>query len=123
MVTLVAKWMAKRGREVEAIAALQELAREVRRTQEGALDYLCHAPDLGRESLPTPAPVEIVFFEVYTDERAFRRHVDGPLFRGFVERHVDLFLTTADASGKQQPFLLVEFLERKAGFIRHVASS
>lgn len=123
MFSLCSKWTIKRGEEEETgIAALADLAREVQEQEEGTLVYLVHVPDMTQPSLPTPSGLEVVFFEVYRDEQAFADHVNGAIFQQFVARYKDLFLpvtvTTQDGEKVTGPLMLVEFLERKAGFIR-----
>ena len=122
MFTLTSTWTIKRGKERPALAALRHLARRVEQDEEGTLIYLVHVPDTAQESLPTPSPLEVIFFEVYRDKAAFVAHVCGPIFKDFVAKHVDLFLSEKSACGDDvsvtKPFTTVEFLKRKAGFIR-----
>jgi quinol monooxygenase YgiN len=125
MYSLLAKWTLKHGKEKPAITALKRLAQEVQQHEEETLIYLVHLPDLVEESLPTPSNLEVVFFEVYRNKAAFLAHVNGPIFTKFVNKHIDLFLTTT-SKGKEgesivSPFVQVEFLKQKAGFIRQEA--
>lgn len=122
MFTLTSTWTIKQGKERPAIAALKRLAQQVQQGEEDTLIYLVHVPDMRLESLPTPSNLEVVFFEVYRDKAAFCVHVNGPLFKGFVAKHGNLFLSTKGVCGGgasvARPFSTVEFLERKGGFIR-----
>ncbi len=122
MYSLVAKWTIKQGKEKAAIRALTRLARQVQQREEGTLIYLIHLPDMTQDSLPTPSNLEVLFFEVYANKAAFLAHLNGPVFTRFVNLHIDLFLSTSSNSSKGRkaanPFVIVEFLKRKAGFIR-----
>jgi predicted enzyme related to lactoylglutathione lyase/quinol monooxygenase YgiN len=103
------------------LAAIEELAPKVRDGEPDTLAYLVHTPFLADErlqSLPPVVPNHLLFFEVYRDADAFLRHLHGPAFTGFVERHAALFVA---ANGK--PFTFVEFLECRAGFIRPGAAA
>jgi quinol monooxygenase YgiN len=121
MFTLIAKWTIKQGQERAAIAALKRLAKQVEQ-EEDTLIYLVHVPDMSQESLPTPSNLEVVFFEAYKNKAAFLAHVCGPIFKKFVAENIDLFLFTTsacqDGENDKNPFVLAEFLSRKAGFIR-----
>jgi len=123
MYSLTSTWTIQRGKERAAIAALKRLARHVEQKEAGTLIYLVHVPDMTQPSLPTPSNLEVVFFEVYRDAQAFQEHVNGSIFQGFVAEHGSLFLSMApidcgDGHSVVKPFTTVEFLERKAGFIR-----
>lgn len=115
-VSLTSQWFIQPGREAEAFAALERLALDVREGEPDTLTYLVHAPiapDSGLQSLPPSDPSSVLFFEVYRSADAFQRHLHGPLFTAFVEEHGGLFVA---ANGK--PFVFVEFLSRRAGFVR-----
>ena len=123
MYSLTSTWTIQKGKEKPAIAALRRLAQQVEHKEAGTLIYLVHVPDMTQPSLPTPSNLEVVFFEVYRDERAFQEHVNGSIFQGFVAEHGGLFLSMppikcGDGHSVVKPFTTVEFLERKAGFIR-----
>jgi uncharacterized protein len=126
VITLIAKWTIKQGCEAKAISALKVLAEKVVK-EERTLIYLCHTPDLSRyecrnnddiESLPTPSAQEVIFFEQYADEKAFCDHINSKTFQDFVKRHGKLFLAS---NGK--PFVLIQFLNKEAGFIRKEAAA
>jgi predicted enzyme related to lactoylglutathione lyase/quinol monooxygenase YgiN len=119
-VTLTSRWFIRPGCEAAADAALRELARDVERDEPDTLTYLVHRPrrsDATLQSLPPSDPLAVLFFETYRDTAAFVRHVNGPLFTAFVKRHGELF-TASDSKPGSTPFMLVEFLETHAGFVR-----
>ena len=123
MYSLISVWTIRQGQEKLATAALGRLARKVRQQEAGTLMYLVHMPDMTQASLPTPSNLEVVFFEVYRDKAAFLAHVTGDTFQNFVKKHSDLFLCLPptvcdDGTSVVSPFMTVEFLKRKAGFIR-----
>jgi quinol monooxygenase YgiN len=124
MYSLTSTWTIKQGKDNEkaAVAALSRLARQVHKHEENTLVYLVHVPDMREKSLPTPSNLEVVFFEVYRDKAAFTAHVNSTIFTDFVKKHVNLFLSTTieceDGESLTKPFTTVEFLQRKAGFIR-----
>jgi quinol monooxygenase YgiN len=127
MYTLIAKWTIKQGEEAPAIAALKKLAKQVQQNEKDTLIYLVHTPDLKEDNLPTPSPLDIVFFEVYKNKAAFLAHVTGKIFTTFVQQHGSLFLSTTvqceGGSTSTNPYVLVEMLSRKAGFIRQEAAT
>ncbi|MGK3966609.1 putative quinol monooxygenase [Sorangium sp. So ce118] len=113
VLSLTSTWFIRPGQEGAAVPAL---AAEVRESEPETLAYLVHAPHRGDDrlqALPPGAPDRVVLFEIYRSADAFLRHVQGPAFTRFLERHGDLFVA---ANGK--PFTFVEFLARRAGFIR-----
>lgn len=116
-VSLTSRWFIRRGCEAQALAALDELAAAVHRQEPDTWVYLVHvAPeDEPRlQSLPPSPPRQVVFFETYRNREAFERHVNGPVFATFVKEHGKLFVQ--DSSGA--PFTTVDFLHRKAGYVR-----
>jgi len=122
MFTLTSTWTLKQGSERAGIAALKKLARQVQKGEKDTLLYLVHMPDMKRASQPTPSSLDVVFFEIYRDRAAFCAHVNGPIFKKFVATHGSLFLSTRgecdDPDTPAGPYTSVEFLDRKAGFIR-----
>ncbi|HEX8704736.1 MAG TPA: antibiotic biosynthesis monooxygenase family protein [Myxococcaceae bacterium] len=116
-VHLTAQWTLLEGREQEGLAALRKLAAAVLANEPDTLVYSFHTPLLGSgapASLPTPNPGTVLFYEAYASAEAFQAHVNGPVFKQFLQDHGDLFLCT----GKQQPFVIVQFLQLQAGFTR-----
>lgn len=124
MFSLTSTWTLKQGSEEKGVAALKKLAQQVQEGEADTLLYLVHVPDMKRASQPTPCSLDVVFFEIYKDRAAFCAHVNGPIFKNFVKEHGALFLTTRgecdDPSVPAGPYTSVEFLDRKAGFIRPV---
>ena len=122
MYSLISIWTIKEGSEQQAVAALKRLAKQVQEQEQDTLVYLVHTPDMSQASMPTPSNLQVLFFEIYKNKAAFLAHVNGPIFQGFVAKHTNLFLSTemkcAGGDTVSQPFMLVEFLRREAGFIR-----
>ena len=122
MYSLIAKWTILEGSEHKAWVALKELAKEVEKNEKDTWMYLVNKPNKKETSLPTPSHLEVTFHEVYKDKQAFLDHVTGPIFTNFVAKYQDLFLTTTvtSASGEKvtSPFVICEFLEQEAGYIR-----
>jgi quinol monooxygenase YgiN len=118
MYSLISIWTIKRGRERAAVSALKRLAREVQKHEKKTLTYLVHVPDMSQDSIPTPSPLQVAFFEIYQDKAAFLTHLNN----GFVKKHKDLFLctTVTSKSGEKitRPYVSAEFLKRIAGFVR-----
>jgi len=113
MYPLISKWTILPGKEEEAIHALKKLATQVEEGEPDTHAYLVHTPDFSQANLPTPPAGEVVFFEIYKNQKAFEAHVNGPVFTGFVKQHGDLFL-----SSNGQPYVTVEMFHHQAGFIR-----
>jgi quinol monooxygenase YgiN len=126
MFTLVARWTINPGCETGARAALEQLASQVRDQEPDTLLYLVFVPEMKEQSLPTASPLEVVFVEEYRNKQAFLAHLDGPVFKQFVAKHLKLFLSTTvtghDGKLVENPFVLVENLQRVAGFVRPAAS-
>jgi quinol monooxygenase YgiN len=100
MITQIAKFKLNMNKEAEAIEALKELCAAVEKTEPGVLVYLCHRS--------TKKPDELVFFEVYKDEDAYKAHVKTPHFAKLRKGFATLF---------QLP-LEVARLDRVGGFAR-----
>jgi len=115
-VSLISEWFLKPGCEAEGMAALSQLALDVRANEPDTLTYLVHTPfldDARLQALPPVDPSSILFFETYRNADAFLAHVGGPVFKGFVAAHGDLFVASNGS-----PYTTVEFLSLHAGFIR-----
>ena len=125
MYPLISLWTINQGSEAQAVAALKNLARQVYEQEPDTLVYLPHTPDMSQPSLPTPPSGQVVFFEIYKDRAAFEAHVNGPVFKGFVEEYGKLFLSTtvqcAGGGSSTNPYTTVEFLRHVGGFIRREA--
>src|SRR3954471_19480486 len=94
-VSLTSTWFVRPGHEAAAVAAVEDLAAQVRAGEPDTLIYLVHTPflaDRRLQALPPVAPNHLLFFEVYRDADAFLHHVHGPVFTRFVERHGGLFV-------------------------------
>jgi predicted enzyme related to lactoylglutathione lyase/quinol monooxygenase YgiN len=114
-VSLISRWFVKPGCGEAALKALTHAANEVRAREPGTLTYRVHVQHSGDklQSLPPVDPLSILFFEVYRDAQAFRDHLDGPTFTGFVRDHGHLFLQAGGG-----PYTTVDFLTLHAGFTR-----
>ena len=116
-VSLTSTWFIRPGCESEALAALERLAAQVEAQEPDTLAYQIHTPftaDARLQAQPPTDPLTVLFIETYRDADAFLAHVDGPVFTGFVREHGALFV----GCGGGQPFMLVSFLARRAGFVR-----
>jgi quinol monooxygenase YgiN len=116
MYPTIAKWAIKPGSELQAIAALINLAEDVKNNEDNTLVYMVHIPNLnGFNTDPKPLQTEVVFFEVYRDEAALNAHINGPVFTGFVKTNGDLF----EKDDKGNVKMSVETLSHIAGFARN----
>jgi uncharacterized protein len=115
-VSLTSTWFIRPGCEEAVDAALQQLAVDVEQHEPDTLTYLVHLPyqsDSRLQSLPPADPLSVLFFETYRNADAFFKHVNGPVFTGFVQQYGHLFVSS---NGK--PFTFVDYLETRAGFMR-----
>ena len=71
--------------------AVKQLAEKVEAQEPGTLSYLVHVPSAisSLQSLPPADPLGLLFFEIYRDANAFMDHLHGPLFKRFLEDHLD----------------------------------
>ncbi len=117
MYHLISKWTILPGKKAEAIRAINALAAVVKEKEPNTLAYMPHTPNLLKEkNNPVPYDGEIVFFEIYKDEAAFLKHLDGQPFQDFVRSYGHLFLSSSDGT----TFVLNEVLHPINGFIREV---
>lgn len=116
MLSIIAKWWIVPGKEDKAVAALGELALAVEQREPFTLMYLIHT-SIVEGSRPSPPPNEVVFVSGWPDRDAFQKHLDGPVFKDWIAKYLELFLT--DDSGGL--FVTGEFLDRHAGFVRPAA--
>lgn len=116
MLTLVAHWYVKPGKLDDAKAALAALEVAVKANEPGTWMYLIHVSAAG--SLPPAADGTVVFVEGYADAAALQAHLNGPAYTGFQKAHGDLFVPAFSGG----PFMLVEDLDRVAGFVRPQAA-
>jgi uncharacterized protein len=116
-VSLVSRWFIRPGYEEPASDALRQLADSVEQQEPDTLTYLIHAPhqaDVRLQSLPPVDALNVLFFETYRNADAFVRHVNGPVYTGFLRQHGELFVNSNGA-----PFTFVNFLQTRAGFARN----
>jgi len=100
VITQIAKFKLNIKKEAEAIQALKELCTAVEKTEPGVLVYLCHRS--------TKKPDEIVFFEVYKDEEAYKAHSKSPNLAKLRKSFATLFQLPVE----------VARLDRVGGFAR-----
>ena len=113
MISIVTKWWVKDGCEAKAIPALQDLAEQVREKEPYTVMYLIHT-SIVEGSLPTPSPNEVIFVGTWDNKEAFDKHLVGPVFKDWPEKHIDLFVIGDGGS----LYVSSEFVDHKAGFIR-----
>ncbi len=113
MYPLISTWTIVSGKKDEAISVLKKLALKVEKEESDTWMYTVHVPDFEQKNLPTPPVGQVIFYEVYKDEAAFKSHVSGKIFTDFVHQYKDLFLCN---EGK--PYVTLLVMDRKAGFIR-----
>lgn len=113
---LVAKWTILPGNEEKAKTALIQLAKDVQENEPETLLYMVHIPNFNEKSLPTPPQGEVIFWEVYVDQDAFLKHINGSIFQNFVKTYGSLFLS--DFSNPPQVFMTTEVLTQIEGFSR-----
>lgn len=121
-VSLYSTWWIKPGHEEALIPAFQKLAADVLEKEPGTLMYLVHYPrydfpkvpenEIPVASEPKVRPGTVVFVERYADWKAFRVHLNGPIFSDFVAQHKSKFVLGEDGFA----FTQVVFMEQKAGF-------
>ena len=78
MVTLIAKAIAKPGKEALLTEECVKLASAVRENEQTCLMYVPH--------VSADNPAEIVFLEKYVSQDAFDAHVQTPYFKHFAEK-------------------------------------
>lgn len=99
-ITQLAKFKLNTEKEAEAIQTLKELCAAVEKTEPGVLVYLCHRS--------AKKPDEIVFFEVYKDEEAYKAHGKSPHLAKLRKGFATLF----------HPPVEIARLDRVGGFAR-----
>lgn len=117
MYPLIAKWTILPGNEAKAAEVLKQLALDVQTNEAETLLYMVHIPNFNEKSLPTPPAGEVVFWEIYNDQDAFFKHVNGPVFQEFVKNYGSLFLN--DFNVPSQVFMTTEVLNQLGGFARN----
>jgi quinol monooxygenase YgiN len=99
-ITQLAKFKLNTEKEAEAIQTLKDLCAAVEKTEPGVLIYLCHRS--------AKKPDEVVFFEVYRDEEAYKAHGKSPHLAKLRKGFATLF----------RPPVEVARLDRVGGFAR-----
>ena len=113
---LTSEWFILPGGEAQVEQALAVLVQAVLSQEPDTLAYLVHRPRAapsGLQSLPPGSPQSLLFYEIYRNDAAFLRHVNGPVFQAFVAEQGHLFI---GAEGR--PFTTVAFLSQVNGFVR-----
>lgn len=114
MLPIIARWSIIEGKRAEALNALAELVKLVEAQEPFVPMYTVNVPNFSPEltSFPTPAANEVVFLSVFDDAAAFEKHLNG-LFKTWLEKNKQFFLLN-----NGNLFVVSEWLERHAGFIR-----
>jgi quinol monooxygenase YgiN len=126
IVSLISRWFLRPGSEAAGWAALLELPAKVFAGEPDTLTYLIHTPFLADERLqnmPPIDPISVEFFEMYRNADAFLAHVNGPVFKEFVQQYGALFVGPGNPADpgdpmNQHPFTTVEFMTLQGGFSR-----
>lgn len=128
MISLTSKWMLKNGCPEELYQELAGLADTVKAAEPDTLMYMVHldAPQCLDEDNnpiePPPQPIalpaqrSVTFFEAYKDEVAFSRHVNGPVFQGFLKNFGHYF--EQDSSSPGWPVTENGLYQQVSGFAR-----
>ncbi len=82
MITVLAKLIAKPGKESILAEECMALAKEVQANEKDCLMYIPH--------ITQGNPAEITFFEKYATQEAFDVHTQTPYFKAFTEKCTDL---------------------------------
>ena len=100
MITVIARFRIKEGKEEPAIEQLRSMTQAVEQNEPGAVAYLCHRS--------ADDPMEVVFYEIYADEEASKAHRKTEHMKQMNAVFTDLF----------DPPVKIERLERVGGFTR-----
>ncbi|RMS40373.1 hypothetical protein ALP66_00049 [Pseudomonas amygdali pv. photiniae] len=131
MITLISRWQLLDGCPTELKRELDSLADKVKKAEPDTLMYLVNLPAPGPldasnkpiepppSLIPLAAQNEVVFLEIYKDEVAFSRHVNGPVFQAFLKGYSKYFKQNPEKPG--WPVTLNTPLDRVSGFIRNIA--
>ncbi len=103
MITVIARIKIQDGKEEQALEHCRKMAGSMK-DEPGALAYLCH------RSLDNPS--EIVFFELYADDEAFKAHGQTPHMGDFRAGFAELFDVTQ---------VKIERFERLGGVVKPAA--
>ena len=102
MVIVIFRAKAKQGKEQEALAQMRSMVESVQAQEPGALAYMCHTLK--------DDPAEVVFYEAYADDAAFKAHMETPHMSTMRGSFAELFDTTQ---------VKLERLDEVAGFMRN----
>lgn len=101
MVAVIFRVKMKPGKEEEALAQFRQMVESVEKNEPGTLVYAFHRLQ--------DDPSEIVFWEAYADDAAFKNHMSTPHMGAMRAAFGELFDTTT---------VKLERLDRVAGFAR-----
>jgi quinol monooxygenase YgiN len=101
MITLIFRAKIRPGKEDEALAKLKAMAESVQANEPGALVYAVHQTQ--------DDPAEVLFWEAYEDEAAFKSHSETPHMGALRSAFAELFDVTT---------VKLERLNRVGGFVR-----
>jgi autoinducer 2-degrading protein len=101
MISVIFRAKMKPGKEDEAVKQMTGMVQAVKANEPGALVYAFHRPQ--------EDPSELVFFEVYADDDAFKAHTSTAHMGVMRSSFAELFDPTT---------VKLERLERVAGFAR-----
>ena len=101
MVSLIFRAKMKPGKEDEAIQKMTAMVEAVKANEPGVLLYAFHRP--------VEDPSELVFFEAYVDDDAFKAHGQTPHMGDMRSAFADIFDPTT---------VKLERMDRTAGFSR-----
>jgi quinol monooxygenase YgiN len=101
MITLIFRAKMKAGKEDEALAKMRGMVESVQASEPGVLTYAFHRVQ--------DDPSELVFWEAYADDEAFKAHAGTPHMGEMRSFFGELFDTTT---------VKLERMERVAGFVR-----
>jgi quinol monooxygenase YgiN len=101
MITLIFRAKMKPGKEDDAVAMMSKMVESVKSNESGTLIYSFHRPQ--------EDPSELVFYEAYADDDAFKNHSSTPHMGEMRGAFAELFDPTT---------VKLERLEHVAGFAR-----
>lgn len=82
MVTIIAKLIAKPGKEELLAELFKNMVREVREKEAGCLMYVPH--------VAADNPAEFILMEKYADQAAFDAHIQTPYFKVLAAQFKDI---------------------------------
>lgn len=106
MITSIAHFTMKAGKEELALARLAAVRAQAEREQPGVVFYLVHRVISRKTNRPTR---KLMFYESYVDDAALQRHLNSKEWKAVVKGWSDCFEGTSNVSFVS--------LERIAGFV------